>query len=1406
MPLLALEILEDRSLPSIVFQPQFQLAGAENLVQPLGHPNPVGLLPSQVRHAYGLDQILLGNGSHQGDGTGQTIAIVDAFDDPTIASDLALFDSTLGIPAPPSFTKVAQDGSNNYPGTDPTKGWEIEESLDVEWAHALAPAASILLVEANSATMSDLNTGVTTAANYSGVVAISMSWGGSEFSGETNLDSTYTTPSGHAGVTFLAATGDNGAPGLYPAFSPNVVAAGGTFLTTDSSGDYISETGWSGSGGGISQYESQPSYQNGFYNSTQRTIPDLAFNAANGVAIADSFTYGSSTPWEAVQGTSVSSPCLASLVAIADQGLSVLGQGSLDGRGGTLPALYQAPASDYHDITTGNNGFAAGPGYDLVTGRGTPIAPFLVHHLIHTPATRTWTGGGSDSNWSDAANWGGTAPSPGDDLVFASGASALTAVNDFPSGTEFDAITISGAGYAISGNDIALLGGLNASAATGSTSFSINTTLLSGLAWTTGGSGSSLTLTGNINNEGFTLAIGGSGSIAFDGIISGAGGLTYTGTGTLTLGGSAANTYTGPTAIQSGTLVLNNSAGTAVPGALTIGTTSTTATVRLNAAAQTSSSTAVTINSSSLLDLNGNADAIGTLSLTGASITTEAGALTLNGDVTASGTSSISGNLTLAGTSTFTVNGTGTLTVSAAIGGSGGLTKAGSGTLAITVGGSYSGGTTLNAGTLAVGDPAALGTGTVTLAAGTISATGAAVSLANAVSVTGNFSVGGTLGLTFTGPVTLTGNRTVTVASSVTATFGGAIGESGGSRVLTKAGSGTLVLAGSNTYSGGTVVSAGTLSVGNAAALGSGNLTVNTGTTLSASASGLTLPNTVTVAGNFTLGGSNALTFSAAVSLTGNRTITVNSGIADTFAGGVSGQSLTKSGPGTLVLPVSDSYTSGTNLTSGTLTIGDPGALGSGALTLTSGTLSATGSAINLTNAVVLAGNASLGGSVNITFSSGNGVTLTGNRTLSVTGSGVMTIATFIHESVSGRSFTKSGSGTLVLQQANSYTGGSGLTAGTLLLGDNNALGTGLVSLTGGTLAATGEALTLANNLSLAGTVGLGGSLDLNFAGTATLTGNCALNVTNTGTTTFANTIMESGGSRALTKNGSGLLVLSGANTYSGGTVLTAGTLGVGVVNALGTGTLTLRGGTIVAQGGAMTLANAVVLGGNVTFGGSNDLIFTGAVTLTGNRTLTVTNTGMTTFTGAIGQSGGHYGLTKSGSQTLTLTGTSTYTGATTISRGTLLVNGTLTSAVTVSSGGALAGSGNVGAVTVSSGGTLAPGTSSDTAILSTANVALGSGAAFNVVLGGLTPGSGGYDQLNVTGTVNLGSSTLNVSVTFPVAVGNSFTIINNDGTDAIVGTFHGLAEGATFVVSGMTFQITYRGGDGNDVVVTRIA
>jgi hypothetical protein len=357
-----------------------------------------GYTPAQIRTAYGFSSVTLSNGV-AGTGAGQTIAIVDAYNDPNISSDLNAFDSEYGLSAA-SLKVVSQTGSTtSLPTTN--AGWDLEISLDVEWAHAIAPGANILLVEASSSSLGNLLTAVNYARNAAGVSVVSMSWGSSEFSSETQYDSYFTTPSGHQGVTFVAASGDEGSwyGPEWPASSPNVLSVGGTTLNlANSSGTYGSETAWSDSTGGISRYEREPSYQTIAQLTGARTTPDVAYDANpnTGFAVYDSVTYEGDKGWWEVGGTSAGSPQWAALVAIADQGRAVQGLGTLNGTSQTLPLLYSLYNSTqysqaYHDETVGASSwfFSAGPGYDAVTGLGSPKAAYVIQELIGAGSTVT---------------------------------------------------------------------------------------------------------------------------------------------------------------------------------------------------------------------------------------------------------------------------------------------------------------------------------------------------------------------------------------------------------------------------------------------------------------------------------------------------------------------------------------------------------------------------------------------------------------------------------------------------------------------------------------------------------------------------------------------------------------------------------------------------------------------------------------------------------------------------------------------------------------------------------------------------------------------------------------------------------------------------------------------------------
>jgi subtilase family serine protease len=351
--------------PTIVIPPQSSALG-----------KPTGIFPGKMQIAYGFSQVA-------NQGQGQIIGIVDAFDDPNIESDLGTFTTEFSLRACTTangcFTKIYATG------TQPKKNsnWASEMSLDVEWSHAIAPQAKIILVEASGQTTAELYQAVDVAVQ-NGATVVSMSWGFDEYSGETNDDSHFNVP----GVTFVAASGDSGHQSIYPAASPYVVAVGGTELTISSTGAWESETAWSGSGGGTSAYEPEPSYQASAQNTGFRGIPDVSYDAdpKTGVPVYDSVGIYGLLGWVEVGGTSMAAPEWAALFAIANSmraaaSKSPLNQVQFD--------LYPA-AADFHDIVSGTNGSCgaqctAGPGYDFVTGIGSPVANLLIPVLVAAP-------------------------------------------------------------------------------------------------------------------------------------------------------------------------------------------------------------------------------------------------------------------------------------------------------------------------------------------------------------------------------------------------------------------------------------------------------------------------------------------------------------------------------------------------------------------------------------------------------------------------------------------------------------------------------------------------------------------------------------------------------------------------------------------------------------------------------------------------------------------------------------------------------------------------------------------------------------------------------------------------------------------------------------------------------------
>jgi len=327
-------------------------------------PAPAGYGPAQFRTAYNLPS---------GAPSPQTIAIVDAYDSPTIAADLATYSSTFGLPqcttANGCFRKVNQNGvAGSYPAKN--AGWALEIALDVEVAHAVCPNCKILLVEASSNSLANLAAAVNTAARL-GATQISNSYGGSEYSGELGL-----TAYNHPGIAITASTGDNGYGTSFPAADSHVVAVGGTTLTLGAGNVWANETAWSGAGSGCSLYAAAPSWQTSLATwsltgcGSKRGLADVSADAdpATGAAVYDTTRYQGRSGWFKVGGTSLSAPLIAGVYALAGNAASTAYPASL---------AYANPSA-LHDVTSGSNGSCTtrmckgAAGYDGPTGLGTP--------------------------------------------------------------------------------------------------------------------------------------------------------------------------------------------------------------------------------------------------------------------------------------------------------------------------------------------------------------------------------------------------------------------------------------------------------------------------------------------------------------------------------------------------------------------------------------------------------------------------------------------------------------------------------------------------------------------------------------------------------------------------------------------------------------------------------------------------------------------------------------------------------------------------------------------------------------------------------------------------------------------------------------------------------------------------
>jgi subtilase family serine protease len=373
--------------------------------------------PQEIRTAYDLNPIL--NAGYNG--TGQTIIIIDSYGSPTIQNDLKTFDAGYGLPDPPSFQILAPLGTVPWnPGDSTMVSWAFETSLDVEWAHAMAPGANIVLMTSPVAEtqgvpgMPQFLKLEKYALKHKLGNIISQSWATTEntlFANKKGLKVLSDFESFYASavkqnVTIFSSSGDSGVANPdthgniypfptvnYPASSSYVTAVGGTSLTADTQGNYQSEVGWNGSGGGISQYFAEPSYEVSYLPQSIQTqlnnhrgLPDISYNADPNTSILIYGSFIGSGAFYFIGGTSEGSPQWAGIIADANQ---------FNGQplGFLNPKLYALGAGSqyktlYHDILTGNNsshgiqGYNAGPGWDFVTGWGTLDASQLIHALV----------------------------------------------------------------------------------------------------------------------------------------------------------------------------------------------------------------------------------------------------------------------------------------------------------------------------------------------------------------------------------------------------------------------------------------------------------------------------------------------------------------------------------------------------------------------------------------------------------------------------------------------------------------------------------------------------------------------------------------------------------------------------------------------------------------------------------------------------------------------------------------------------------------------------------------------------------------------------------------------------------------------------------------------------------------
>jgi subtilase family serine protease len=356
------------------------------------HPNSNNVTPSfsaiytpiQIRKAYGLDKITI-SGNRPGEGI--TVAVVIAYSYPNLQRDFNTYCNQFKLPL--QTLKIVK-----MPGATYNEGWALEECLDVQQVHAMAPYAKIMVIEAKSASITDIFAAIA-YANKSGVNIVSMSFGITEFSQQMNYLSYFNNSS----ICYVASSGDTAARIEFPSSSPNVLSVGGTTLQLDASGNRISEVTWNSGGCGISAYINKPIYQTGISTipGTKRTCCDLSLVANPDTGV---YTYFNNS-WYALGGTSLSAPCMAGMLAICNQLRKINRKKTMLTTVATapnsimnyiykdlyLPSLTGNPTkyiANFNDINNGTTGgFTSINGYDYPTGLGSPIMNVLANTFLN---------------------------------------------------------------------------------------------------------------------------------------------------------------------------------------------------------------------------------------------------------------------------------------------------------------------------------------------------------------------------------------------------------------------------------------------------------------------------------------------------------------------------------------------------------------------------------------------------------------------------------------------------------------------------------------------------------------------------------------------------------------------------------------------------------------------------------------------------------------------------------------------------------------------------------------------------------------------------------------------------------------------------------------------------------------